>query len=286
VAQHRATAAHPLFFASALIGERRRSSRQALKREGGSFVKRYRSASYAVLALVAVVLTAACSSDSPTGVTPQQTGGTISGTLVTNLTLEATGRRGVVGLPYTEEPCACSSSSGGVAATGDDLCSTTNKTRANGVTVTVVGTSISTTTDGDGKFTLTGVPAGSITLKFSGEGVDATISVSGLTEGQTLTLVVEVAGKNATVWNEGNTKHEMEYGGRIDSITPPDLVVSGQLVHTKSDTLFVSDHGTANSIHELQLGMVVKVFGTLESDGSITAWKVKARDEEKGCSTH
>jgi hypothetical protein len=237
------------------------------------------------LALAAVLLTAACSSDSPTATTPQKAGATIQGTLVTNLTLEAASRRDVIGLPYTEEPsdpCGCTKAGGGAS----ELCYTTNTTRAKGIVVTVVGTSVTTTTDGEGRFTLTGVPEGAITLHFQGAGVDTTITLSGLTEGQTLTLVVEVAGKNATVWNEGNVKHEMEYGGRIDSISPPDLVVSGQLVHTKADTLFVSDHGTANSIHELQLGMVVKVYGTLENDGSITAWKVKARDEEKGCSTH
>jgi hypothetical protein len=68
-----------------------------------------------------------------------------------------------------------------------------------GVTVSVVGMSVSTTTDSFGHFVLTGLPAGMVTLRFEGPGIDATLEISGLAAGQTLTISVQASGNRATL---------------------------------------------------------------------------------------
>jgi len=68
-----------------------------------------------------------------------------------------------------------------------------------GVTVTVAGTSISTTADADGNFTLEGVPGGDITLVFQFGGTTATITISGVQANESITLTVSISGSAATV---------------------------------------------------------------------------------------
>ena len=56
------------------------------------------------------------------------------------------------------------------------------------LTVTIVGTKISTDIDVNGQFTLTGVPPGNVQLRFTGSGVDATIVLSGIAAGDRVTI--------------------------------------------------------------------------------------------------
>lgn len=66
-----------------------------------------------------------------------------------------------------------------------------------GITVTVMGTGISTVTDSQGRFTLVGVQGGTAALQFTGDGVNATLTISGLVAGQTLTVTVRLSGSDA-----------------------------------------------------------------------------------------
>ena len=68
-----------------------------------------------------------------------------------------------------------------------------------GITVTVVQTSQSTQTDSSGRFVLTDLPAGTVTLRFTGTGMDAQLQISGLQAGQTLTITVNVSGSHADI---------------------------------------------------------------------------------------
>lgn len=68
--------------------------------------------------------------------------------------------------------------------------------RRAGITVTVVETGQSTQTNGSGEFVIT-VPAGTVTLRFQGRGVDAQLTISGLVAGQTLTITVHASGSHA-----------------------------------------------------------------------------------------
>ena len=69
-------------------------------------------------------------------------------------------------------------------------------------TISVVGTSVTTTTDASGRFTLTGVPAGAARLHFSGPGTDATLAIGEVRSGDTVTLMVAVNGTAATVLSD------------------------------------------------------------------------------------
>jgi hypothetical protein len=72
-----------------------------------------------------------------------------------------------------------------------------NQSATCGLTVSVMGTGLSTTSDCSGKFTLSGVPSGTVTLKFSGKGINATLTLSGLVAGQTLSISVKLSGSGA-----------------------------------------------------------------------------------------
>lgn len=74
------------------------------------------------------------------------------------------------------------------------------------VTVKVAGTNISTTTNGQGQFTLTGVPPGEVRLEFTGPGGSATISISGVKADEEIRITVTLNGSNARVDSE-NRKH-------------------------------------------------------------------------------
>ena len=60
------------------------------------------------------------------------------------------------------------------------------------VTVTVVGTSISTTVDRSGRFQLTNVPTGDVQLNFKGTGLDATLIVKGVQTGDLIDISVRL----------------------------------------------------------------------------------------------
>jgi hypothetical protein len=72
----------------------------------------------------------------------------------------------------------------------------TAASRRAGIKITVVETGDSTQTNSKGEFTIT-VPAGTITLRFQGPGVDARLVIDGLAAGQTLTITVHASGSHA-----------------------------------------------------------------------------------------
>src|SRR5687768_17152389 len=125
--------------------------------------------SLATLAVAAVV--AACGGSSPTEPSaapppapPTATGATISGQI----------------------------SNGGTASGSREGIASPRATPVS--SISVVGTSLTTSADSAGRFTLTGVPAGAIQLRFTGPGTDATVSVGELRVGDSVTLTVAVNG--------------------------------------------------------------------------------------------
>jgi hypothetical protein len=72
-------------------------------------------------------------------------------------------------------------------------------------TIGVVGTSLTTTADPSGRFTLTGVPAGAAQLHFTGPGTDARLPIGEVRTGDTVTLMVAVNGTAATVLSDSRT---------------------------------------------------------------------------------
>ena len=80
------------------------------------------------------------------------------------------------------------------------------------------GTSLETTTDDDGRFTLSGVtPGETVELRFEGSGIDARLEVAGLTAGQTVTITVSLSGSAASMLTPSD---EVELRGTVESVDP------------------------------------------------------------------
>jgi hypothetical protein len=68
-----------------------------------------------------------------------------------------------------------------------------------GITVTLLGTGLSTRTDSRGSFAIRGAPAGKATLHFDGKGTSADLVLPNLHEGKALGVHVTVSGSQATL---------------------------------------------------------------------------------------
>ena len=147
------------------------------------------------------------------------------------------------------------------------------------VTVTVVGTNISTTVDGSGHFHLQNVPTGDVQLKFTATGLDATITLVGVEAGDEIHIKVRVTDTRVRIEAETRERHERqdELEGRVAALagTCPDITftVDGTTVKTTSATRF-DDVTCAQVRNDLR----VKVKGVRQSDGSLRAVEVKEED--------
>jgi hypothetical protein len=89
----------------------------------------------------------------------------------------------------------------GATSGGAVLLGTVVNSRATsaGITVSVVGTPSATATNAAGKFVLSGLPEGAVTLRLKGADCDAAVEVSGLANGRSVTVQVRVAGSQASL---------------------------------------------------------------------------------------
>ena len=173
----------------------------------------------------------------------------------------------------SSSPTSPSTASGAPTATitgtlrgGSPLLAASTGTAMSGVVVTVVGTNISASVDAADRFTLTGVPPGDVTLKFSGAGVDSSVPLAQLRPAETVSLVVSVAGASVSVDSEiRSTASSQQLEGRVESLPPTTaantLVVAGKTVTTDSSTRF-EQGGATKSYADLLIGMRVHVEGT------------------------
>ena len=132
-----------------------------------------------------------------------------------------------------------------------------------GVSVSVVGTNVRSGLDAAGRFSLTGVPAGDLQLKFSGTGVDATLPVSQVQTSQTIELVVNLTGSFATLESERReSSGDVQLEGRVESLPPTmaanTLKVSGNTILTDGSTRIVRG-GADRPFSDLEVGMRVHV---------------------------
>jgi hypothetical protein len=154
-----------------------------------------------------------------------------------------------------------------------------------GVTVTVVGTSISSGVDAAGRFALLNVPPGNVQLRISGGGVDATVSLTLVQAAQTIEVVVTVSGSTASVDSElRNGGGESELEGRVESLPPTMAALTfkaaGRTVMTDGTTQFV-DGGSARTFADLRVGMRVHVKGRMSGD-TFTASLVQLQNSNTG----
>lgn len=155
-----------------------------------------------------------------------------------------------------------------------------------GLTVTVLGTGISSTVSQGGQFTLTGVPAGNVQLKFAGSGVDALVTIAGITASDRIDITVTVNGGSARVESEHRRRdnNRVEVAGRVTArdATARTLRVRDTLV-TVPATAVIRHGSRALTFADIQVGDMVEVKGTVENAGvTATEVKVEDRDDDEG----
>jgi hypothetical protein len=146
--------------------------------------------------------------------------------------------------------------------------------------VSVTGTALETTTDGSGRFTLSGVPSGRVELRFEGSGIDARLELEGLQSGQTLNVTVRVSGSSASRVDENGTAVALR--ATVDSVGGGGLVVGGRTVRVDASTRLLGRNNEAIALSAFRPGDSVEVEGIAQSDGSLLAKKVKLEDAGNG----
>jgi hypothetical protein len=159
------------------------------------------------------------------------------------------------------------------------------------VTVTVVGTDISTVVDGDGEFTLTGVPPGDVQLRFAGQGVSATVMLTGVSSADRITVTISLNGNAARLESERRQRDDDDDDDRDDDDDNDDNELEGSvsnvsglcpaLTFTVQATAVRTNRTTRFSggpCSAIANGIRVEVEGTRESDGSIFATEVDIDD--------
>lgn len=150
-----------------------------------------------------------------------------------------------------------------------------------GVTVSVVGSSISSLVDAGGRFILANVPAGPVQLQLTGGGANAMVTLGTVAASQTVDVVVTVAGASASIDSavrSGGGEAQLE--GRVESLPPttPALTfkAAGRAVRTDASTVF-TDGGQARTFADLRIGMRIHAKGSLAGD-TFTATRVELQN--------
>lgn len=202
--------------------------------------------------LVLIAL-AACGGNGAPGASPTAPSGAPSTPAPTGATI--TGR--VVGL--------AGSSGAGMVASLDVVT----------VTATVGGVTVTATIDGQGKFVISGLPAGTVTLSFSGTG--ATVSIENLGNSENVKIVVVVSGGTATLdAEEREVDGKVELEGRISTApvigTDAATFTVGETLVTAPGTAVVRHGETLVPIATLKAGDRVHVRGVPgATPGTVTA---------------
>lgn len=166
---------------------------------------------------------------------------------------------------------ACNNSPRQGSATLQGSISTAGGSAAPGILATIAGSKLSTRSDTAGQFSLQGADDGPATLRLSGPGLNASITVPRLHENLIVRVSVRLSDDGSA---ELENEPEAELSGSIDSVKAPDLVVSGQTVHTDAHTGF-RIAGVAAALADLKAGEQVEVEGAEQADGSVLAREIK-----------
>jgi len=162
---------------------------------------------------------------------------------------------------------------------GPTLAATTS-----GITVSVVGTGVSTTAGPGGDFTLTGVPSGTVQLLFTSGSASATLTISGVESNDRIEIAVSLNGSNAKVESENRRREDtprVEVNGRVNAIDlgAGTLQVGTTLV-TVPSTATIRHGSQPLTLADITVGDHVEVKGT-KSETGIVASEVKVETDSE-----
>lgn len=155
---------------------------------------------------------------------------------------------------------------------------------AAGMTVTVEGTTITVAVDSLGRFELKGVPPGDVRLRFTANGISATLTLTGVGDQQRIEITVTIAGTSVALNTHFRTTadNRIELEGRITAIdaVARTIQVEGKTVTVTPDTMI--RHGSmVVQFSDLKVGDRVHVKGTVAGT-TITALIVEAQQMDGG----
>jgi len=107
--------------------------------------------------------------------------------------------------------------------------------------------------------------------------VGQTVEVEGIAQPDGSVLAVKIATED----NNDDDEGEVEFSGKIDSITPPSLTVAGRAVLTDSSTRIEAEDERI-SLGDLKVGQTVEVKGVAQSNARILARRIKVENEDEG----
>ena len=147
--------------------------------------------------------------------------------------------------------------------------------------VTISGTDISTAVDGAGNFTLNGAPPGTVTLQFSGSGVNATVTLSGVTAGETIRVEITLTNNGARVDSDSRRRDsDREIEGTISAINAGARTIQvGSTTVTIPDTAKIRRGGTTLTFADLRLGQEVEVHAVVDGT-TFRATEVEIEDND------
>jgi hypothetical protein len=177
---------------------------------------------------------------------------------------------------------------GMTAQVTSSLTATTRASVTRPVTVRVVGTDISSTIDGSGRFQLNNVPPGDVALRFTGEGFDATLTVRDVETGDRIDIRVRVTDSSVRIDAERRDRNGDDGDdGRDDDGDGLEGVVSG-LLGTCPDISFMVrrtlvraddrtryEDGTCSRVRNDRR---LDVHGVRQFDGLIQATRIEFED--------
>jgi hypothetical protein len=139
-----------------------------------------------------------------------------------------------------------------------------------GITVSILGTSISTTVDSAGHFTLQNVPQGDVTLMFAANGVTASVTVTGVMSADQVRITVTLNGSAAQIdehQHEG-ADHQTELEGRVTATAcganPPTITIGVAMPMTVDvRTARIRHGGTALTCAQIQVDDRVEAHGSV-----------------------
>ena len=146
-----------------------------------------------------------------------------------------------------------------------------------GWSVSIVGTTLTAEVNDDGRFLLSGVPAGSVKLRIDGPGVSAQVDVTGLVDGQVTTIEVKVTSGQAQVTTPPTCSPtaETSFSGVLERMEGTQLVVSGRSVDASQNKKVWRGDWRIN-LSDLIVGEKVKVFGVVRGDGVVVSEEIAA----------